>query len=96
MSAKTSSHDYPWWSDPDYDMCGSLIRCDSEYEVCINCGDPFDRNADFVQITRWGKNWLCCECRGMMCPCCEDNLRDSIDDSLCVNCAEDEAENQKG
>lgn len=96
MSTYTSQHDYPWWGDCDYDMTGLLVRCEPEYEVCIHCGDSFDRNADDVQIAPWGKNWLCIECRKLMCPCCEDNLRESMGDVLCANCAEDEAENQKG
>jgi len=25
VSRYTSPHDLPWWSDPDYDMCGNLL-----------------------------------------------------------------------
>ena len=91
MSAYTSPHDYPWWGDSDYDRTGNLVRCEPEFVACIKCTDPFDVNAEDAQISRWGKNWLCIECRRLMCPCCEDNLRDSIDERACVNCAEDEA-----
>lgn len=60
----TSPHDLSWWSDPDYDNTGKLIRPDDR---CECCGE-----------SEWGdnlKNWCgefrCEKCR-VLCADCRD------------------------